>query len=66
MPRELDVSGVYLPSLLLILLVTLPVFWALDRVLAKNDVYRWIWHIDLCRLALFVILFGTLGLWFYR
>jgi hypothetical protein len=66
MPREVDFSGVYVPSLLVAFVVVLPVFWLLDGALARAGVYRWVWHIDLFRLCLFVVMFGSLGLYWYR
>jgi len=66
MPRELDLLGVYVPSLLAVLLLSVALFWVLDGVIARSGVYRWVWHIDLFRLALFVIMFATLGNCLYR
>jgi hypothetical protein len=66
MPREVDLSGVYVPSLLVAFVLALPVFWLLDGMLARAGVYRWVWHIDLFRLCLFVVMFGSLGLYWYR
>lgn len=66
MPREVDLSGVYVPSLLVAFVVVLPLFWLLDGVLARAGAYRWVWHIDLFRLCLFVVMFGVLGLYWYR
>jgi len=66
MPRELDLMGVYFPSLLVALLILLPVYWVLDGVLAKVGLYRWVWHADLFRLSLFVVMFGTAGIYLYR
>ncbi len=65
MPRELDVAGVYFPSLLLALFITMPVYWVVDGMLARLGCYRWVWHIDLFRLCLFIIMFGGLGLYLY-
>jgi hypothetical protein len=66
MPRELDILGIYVPSLLVALIVMMPVYWVLDGVLARTGFYRWVWHIDLFRMCLFIVLFGLLGLYFYR
>jgi len=66
MPRELDVFGVYVPSLLAVLLLSVTAFWVIDGVIARSGMYRFVWHIDLFRLALFVIMFGTLGGYLYR
>jgi hypothetical protein len=66
MPRELDVLGVYVPSLLVALIVTMPIYWLLDGALARAGLYRWVWHIDLFRMCLFIIMFGALGIYLYR
>src|SRR5579871_1410048 len=56
-PRELDIAGIYVPSLLIALIVTLPVYWLLDGVIARAGLYKWTWHVDLFRLCLFVVMF---------
>jgi hypothetical protein len=66
MPREIDILGVYVPSLLIALLATMPVYWLLDVLLAKLGVYRWVWHIDLFRLGVFVVMFTVWGNYLYR
>ena len=66
MPREVHLFGIYLPSLLLALVATMPIYWLLDSVFARLGVYRWVWHTDLFRLSLFVVMFGALGLHIYR
>ena len=45
------------PSLLLVLLGSFPVFVALDLALARIGAYRHVWHPALFRLSLFVSLF---------
>ena len=66
MPRELDVAGVLFPSLLVALLVAIALYLALDWGLARTRLYRWVWHVHLFRLALFVIIFSALGCCLYR
>jgi protein AaeX len=66
MPREVDVLGVYFPSLLIAFLGVVPVFLLLDGVLARLGCYRWVWHIDVFRLSLFLALFCSVGLYWYR
>jgi hypothetical protein len=45
------------PSLLLVLFGSFPLFVALDLALARIGVYRHVWHPALFRLSLFVTLF---------
>jgi hypothetical protein len=66
MPRELDILGIYVPSLLVALIAMMPVYWVLDGALARTGFYRWVWHIDLFRMCLFIVLFGMSGLYLYR
>jgi hypothetical protein len=66
MPRELDLLGLYVPSLLVLFVGSMPVYWLLDGALAHAGCYRHVWHIDLFRLCLFVILFGSVGLYLFR
>jgi len=66
MPRELDLLGIYVPSLLVALVVTMIVYWPLDGLLARAGLYRWVWHIDLFRTCLFIIMFGSFGIYLYR
>jgi hypothetical protein len=66
MPREVDLLGIYMPSLLIVLLAAMPVFWIIDGLLARAGCYRRVWHIDLFRLCCFVILFASCGLYLYR
>lgn len=62
MPRELAVLDALVPSLLLVFVLTLLLHWGLNRVLARVGFFRHVWHPPLFRLALFVCLFGSLGL----
>jgi hypothetical protein len=66
MPRELTLFGIFFPSLLVAFLIVIPLYWLLDGMLARTGFYTQVWHIGLFRLALFVIMFGALGLYFYR
>jgi hypothetical protein len=58
MTGELDIYGVFVPSLtawmLLAFLISLP----LRRVLALSGFYRLVWHRPLFDLALYVVLLG--------
>lgn len=65
MPRELDLFGLLVPTLLPILLLCIGLQWALDHGLTRLGFYRHVWHPALLRLSLFVVLFGLLGLAVY-
>jgi protein AaeX len=56
MAGELDVFGVYVPTLLVIMVVTLPISLAVRRTLAIARVYRFVWHRALFDLAVYVLL----------
>ncbi|WP_346837068.1 DUF1656 domain-containing protein [Microbulbifer sp. SAOS-129_SWC] len=62
MPRELAVMGVLFPFLLPVFLLSLALLWALDRLLGRYGLYRYIWHPPLFRVAVFFASFGALGL----
>jgi hypothetical protein len=66
MPRELALGGIYVPTLLVLFLATAGCWFALDRVLARTGLYRWVWHLDLFRLCLFTALFSAAGMSVYR
>ena len=66
MPRELAFHGVYMPTVTVIFLVALVLSWALDRVMAGLDLYRFFWHPALLRLSLFSCMFGAMALTVYR
>jgi len=65
-PREVSLFGILLPTLLPALLVAAALYVLTDRVLARCGAYRWVWHVDLFRVALFAIEFSLLGCWIYR
>lgn len=65
MPRELDLFGLLMPTLLPLFLLSIALQLALDTVLARIGVYSRVWHPALLRLSLFVCIFGLLGLWVY-
>lgn len=58
MTGEIDLYGVFVPSLLLWLAVALPLTAVLRRLLARLGFYRLVWHRPLFDLALLV---STLG-----
>jgi hypothetical protein len=55
---ELDIGGVFAPSLLVwavaALAISLPLRWILDRV----GLYRFVWHRGLFDIALLLVLWG--------
>jgi hypothetical protein len=64
MTGELDIYGVFVPSLAAWMLVAFLVSLVLRRILAATGFYRLVWHRPLFDLALYVVLLGcvvTLG-----
>ena len=55
---EIDLYGVYLPSLLPMLAIAYVVCALLRALLARLGVYRRLWHPFLFNLALYVIVLG--------
>lgn len=66
MPRELPLFDALVPTLLLILIVSGVIYLVLDRLVAEWDLDHYVWHPSLFRFSLFVCLFCSLGLWWYR
>ncbi|MCD5987744.1 DUF1656 domain-containing protein [Pseudomonas sp. CDFA 553] len=66
MPREIAFHGLYMPSVTVLFLIALVLAWALDRLLAGFDLYRFFWHLALLRLSLFTCIFGAMALTVYR
>jgi hypothetical protein len=58
MTGELDVYGVFVPSLLLWVGASLPLTAGLRRLLRWSGVYRFVWHRPLFDFALLVIVLG--------
>ncbi|WP_267422479.1 DUF1656 domain-containing protein [Methylobacterium sp. GC_Met_2] len=58
MTGELDLYGVFVPSLAAWMLIALAVSLPLRRVLAWSGFYRMVWHRPLFDLALYVVLLG--------
>lgn len=55
---EIDVYGVFVPSLLLCVGAALPLTAALRRLLRRLGFYRLVWHRPLFDLALLVMVLG--------
>jgi protein AaeX len=62
MPREIAIGTLLLPSLLPILLGCVLVFVAVDLLISRLGVYRFVWHPALFRASLFTVLFCIAGL----
>ncbi|GJE68776.1 DUF1656 domain-containing protein [Methylorubrum podarium] len=58
MRGELDLYGVFVPSLAAWMLLAFAVSLALRGVLARTGFYRLVWHRPLFDLALYVVLLG--------
>jgi hypothetical protein len=56
---EVNVSGVFLSSVLVSAVIALVASFLLRRVLAKVGAYRFVWHPALFDTALFVILWAA-------
>ncbi|HEY9132614.1 MAG TPA: DUF1656 domain-containing protein [Dyella sp.] len=62
MPREIAIGGALIPGLLPIFLGCAVLLWSIDFIVGRFDLYRYVWHPPLFRVALFVCLFGAAGL----
>jgi hypothetical protein len=62
MPREIALGDALAPGLLLLFLAMLAFLWLLDWAAGRFGLYRYVWHPSLFRLAVFVAVFGGLGL----
>ena len=60
MTGELDIGGVFVPTLLLWALLALAISALVRKVLAVVGAYRFVWHPALFDLALFVIVWASL------
>lgn len=58
MPHELSLGGIFLPGPLLLGVLLMPLFWLLDRGLARVGAYRRAAHPSLLRIALFVLVYA--------
>jgi hypothetical protein len=62
MPREIALLDALVPSIFLVFLLSVVLEVALDKVLGRCGVYRYVWHPPLFRLSCFVCIFGICGL----
>jgi Protein of unknown function (DUF1656) len=58
--RELSIGGVLVSPLLPCFFLTVPLFWAVEKLLRRSGWYRFVWHKNLVRVALFVIVYSIL------
>jgi hypothetical protein len=59
---EVSLYGIYIPSLMLLVLPALLAARVASWLLARLGFYRWVWHPALFDTALFVIVLGALSL----
>lgn len=62
MPREIAFGGLFFPSLLLVFIISLGVHAGFDWLAERYGWYARVWHPSLLRVAVFVCIFGVLGL----
>lgn len=58
MSGEIDVYGVFVPTLLILMLVAFGVTGVARAILVRTGFYRVVWHRSLFNLALYVIALG--------
>lgn len=56
---ELDISGIFLPTLLVMMVATYGLFLVLHAVLVRAHFYRYVWHRALFNVALYAVLLGA-------
>ncbi|SFN07928.1 Protein of unknown function [Thioclava dalianensis] len=59
--QQIDLYGVFLPTLLVAALMAYAMFLALRNGLARIGAYRFIWHRPLFDVALYGVLLGLIG-----
>lgn len=62
MTQQIDIYGVFLPTLGIGALVAFIVFSGLKRLLARTGFYGWVWHRPLFDVAFYFSLLGCVGL----
>lgn len=58
--REISIGGVLVSPLLPSFFLTVPLFWVLEKLLRRFGCYKFVWHANLVRVALFIITYGIL------
>jgi hypothetical protein len=56
---EIDVYGVFLPSVLVLMLVSYLLCQIITRVFARVGLYRFVWHRSIFDLAIYVLVLGV-------
>lgn len=56
---ELDISGIFLPTVLVMMVFTYGLFLLLRGVLNRLHFYRLVWHRALFNVALYAVLLGA-------
>ena len=56
---ELDISGIFLPTVLVMMVVTYGLFLLLHGVVNRLHFYRLVWHRALFNVALYAVLLGA-------
>jgi len=56
---ELDISGIFLPTLLVMMVITYLLFLVVHGVLNRLHFYRLVWHRALFNVALYAVLLGA-------
>ncbi|EKT4466470.1 DUF1656 domain-containing protein [Pseudomonas juntendi] len=56
---DLDISGVFLPTLLVMMVFTYLLFLGVHAVLVRLQFYRLVWHRALFNVALYAVLLGA-------
>ncbi|MDE1168773.1 MAG: DUF1656 domain-containing protein [Pseudomonas sp.] len=59
---ELDVSGIFLPTLLVMMGITYVLFLLVHAVLNRVHFYRLVWHRALFNVALYAVLLGAVDI----
>jgi len=56
MLKEIDLTGLYVGPILLYLLISIPIFLVLRRILSRLGILSFVWHPALFELSLFGII----------
>jgi protein AaeX len=58
--REISIGGVLVSPLLPCFFLTALLFWVMEKLLRRFGCYKFVWHANLVRVALFIITYGIL------
>jgi hypothetical protein len=58
--REISIGGVLVSPLLPSFFLTVPLFWVMEKLLRRFGCYKFVWHANLVRVALFIITYGII------